>query len=497
MIRSGIAPLDDVFGGMPQGSCYLLTGGPGSGKSTWCLQFADSGLRAGERVAMLVHGRRADVLAQADYLAVDVRTPLRDGQLLLLRYRTDFARRLAHALSVDRVVDDLRRLVGAHRPKRVVIDSFAPLLDDGSPAGVAAAALAEFLERLGCTAMLTYPGDLRGGYDRRLEPLVQNAAGVIRLARETGTDFHDAELLSVRRATPRAAATRFVIRPGDGVALAAGMPDESFTPLPHGPILLLHTTETPGEELLAMLGRQREVVTRRATVELSPDDLLLDPCAIVVETDHAALDLARAVVRARQAHARTPPLLVAVRFNLRSLDRARLLRDGADEILAGDMGTPELLQRLAAALRRGHLMHPPLAIQEDERLTQRALAGADSVLLDRDRFARALAVHTAHDDATPFASVRLTTESGAPDDLRLLGEIAVRSMRAATGDLAALLDDAVAVYLHGARRRDVAPFVDRLKAQRSPAQGIVRAESACFPGELARLRQLVEPLQLS
>jgi hypothetical protein len=161
------------------------------------------------------------------------------------------------------------------------------------------------------------------------------------------------------------------------------------------------------------------------------------------------------------------------------------------------MGTPELLQRLAAALRRGHLRHPPLAIQEDERLTQRALAGAEATLLDRDRFAGAIAVHTAHDDAMPFAIVRLTADHGDPEDVSALGEITLRSMRAGSGDLAALVDVAVAVYLHGARRRDVAPFVDRVRAQWPQSRGVLRADSACFPGELARLRQLVEPLQLS
>ena len=482
---------------MRQGSTYLLTGGPGSGKSTWCLQFADAGLRRGERVAMLVHGRRADVLAHAEHLGIALREPLRDGRLLLLRYRSDFARKLASALSSDAVLDDLQRMLGSHRPKRLVIDSFAPLIDETAPAGLASAALVEFLDRLGALALLTYPNDLRDGYDRRLEPILQGAAGVLRLYRETATGYHGAEALTLRSGATHSGSARFAIRAGEGVALVAGVPDEALTPPTQGPILLLHTTETPLEELIGVLGRQREVVARPASVELSSDDVLLDPCAIVVETDHASLDLARAVVRSRHAESRTPPLLVAVRFNLRSIDRARLMRDGADEVLAGDMGTPELLQRLAAAMRRGHLAHPPLAIQEDERLTQRALADSGDELLDRDRFARAIALHTARDDATPFAIVRLSTTALPNSELRALGDAVVRSMRATTGDLAAMLDDGVAVYLHGARRRDVAPFLERLRAGWASGDRTLHAESACFPGELARLRQLVEPLQVS
>lgn len=476
---------------------YLLTGGPGTGKSAWCLQFADAGLRRGERVAMLVHARRADVLAHAEHLGIDLKTPLREGTLLLLRYRGDFARRLANALSADPVIEDLQRLVGGHRAKRVVVDSFAPLLDDASPAGLAAGALVELHERLGGTTLLTYPDDLRDGYDRRLEPIVQSAAGVLRLSRDSRAGMHGVETLSLRTGAARGWSARFAIRPGEGIALVGGTPDESLATPEHGPLLLLHTTDAPSDELTGVLGRQREIVARRATVALSSDDLLLDPCGIVVETNHASLDLARAVIRARQAEPRTPPLLVAVRFNLRSIDRARLLRDGADEVLAGDMGTPEVLQRLAAALRRGHLVHPPLAIQEDERLTQRALAGADDALLDGDRFARAIAIHTAHDDAVPFAIVRLSTAHASPETLRSLGTLALSSMRAATGDLAALLDDGVAVYLHAARRREVAPFLERVRGRWTSTDDTLRIESACFPSELARLRQLVEPLEVS
>jgi|SRR5437867_4504224 len=242
MIRSGIAPIDDLLGGFRPGSSYLLTGGPGSGKSSCCLQFADAGLRRGERVAMLVLGRAVDVRAHAASLGIDLATGLRDGRLLLLRYRSDFARRAAHALSTNRVLDDLRHIIGPHRPKRIVIDSFAPLLDDGSASSEAAASLADFLERAGSTSLLTYPGDLRNGYDRCLEPIVQSAAGLLRLSRdEVGT--HRVEALSLRQEAARTGVARFVIRPRQGIALIASAPHESIVAATPRPPLAVQETD--------------------------------------------------------------------------------------------------------------------------------------------------------------------------------------------------------------------------------------------------------------
>src|SRR5256885_1944404 len=128
MIRSGIAPVDELLGGLRPGATYLLTGGPGSGKSACGLQFAGAGLRRGERV---------------------------------------------------------------------------------------------------------------GGYDRRLEPIVQSAAGVLRLSRDE-RGAHCLEALSLRHAAARAGVARFAVRPREGITVLAEPPDESLIAAARGPILLVH-----------------------------------------------------------------------------------------------------------------------------------------------------------------------------------------------------------------------------------------------------------------
>ena len=481
MIRSGIVLIDELCGGLRPRSSYLLTGGAGAGKTACALQFVGQALDRGEVALILTHASRAELLARASVFGIDLLDAIRAERVVALRYRSDFVRRVAQAGTTERVLDEIRGLVAKYRPRRVVIDTFTPFLDDASPTPLAASALVELLERSQATALLTYADDLAERYDRRVEPIVQHAAGVFRL-RHDATGQRQLDVVSLRELSPPGATRSRPIAP------APSSPNESLVDAA-APLLLVRVAAPGSDDLLAALRLQHEVVVRQGEVT-GP---LPDDAALVLETDHTTLDHARSLVRANAEH--RLPLVVVSRFNLRSLDRARLLRDGADEVLAGDMGVPELLQRLATALRRGHLARPPAAVHEDESLTQRTIA-PDGDLLDRDRFSVALQTRSAHDDAVPFTVLRLTTAESRDADRRALGTLILGVMRVASGDLAALVDDAVVVYLHGAGRRDAAPFLERVRARRPAGSAPLRVEMASFPADGAAVRQLLEPLEV-
>jgi KaiC/GvpD/RAD55 family RecA-like ATPase len=160
----------------------VLVGGPGSGKTATCLRFLAEGLDAGEAAMMLTVARGADVKAQARTLGIELDDALRQDRLVFLRYRTDFSERLARAASPAKIVDELVQSAAWLAPSRIVIDSFAPFVSNGPCSGEAISALLAFLGRSGATSVLTYPEDVRHGYDRRLEPIMQNAAAIVRLS---------------------------------------------------------------------------------------------------------------------------------------------------------------------------------------------------------------------------------------------------------------------------------------------------------------------------
>src|SRR5467141_2854743 len=70
MIPSGIPPLDARLGGAIPGRIHMLSGGPGTGKTTAGPQFLRHGLQLGETVAMLTSDRLADLGSHATHLGM-------------------------------------------------------------------------------------------------------------------------------------------------------------------------------------------------------------------------------------------------------------------------------------------------------------------------------------------------------------------------------------------------------------------------------------------
>ncbi len=74
LIKTGIPGLDDIFkGGMREGSSVLLTGGPGTGKTIFALQFISEGIRNKEPCVYITSEESADSLRKyAKEIGVDL-----------------------------------------------------------------------------------------------------------------------------------------------------------------------------------------------------------------------------------------------------------------------------------------------------------------------------------------------------------------------------------------------------------------------------------------
>lgn len=489
MEQSGTTTLDEWLGGALPGRLHLLVGGPGAGKTSTVLHFLDAGLRRGERAALLTSERASDLRSHAAHIGVDLRAPLLEDRLSLLRYRSAFSERAGAAAAPQAIAADLRRMLGAAAPRRVAIDTVSPFLGDGVGTGAPLAALVDMLEAMSATAVVSVAGDLAPGGDRRLEPLLERAAVILRFRRESGSSFR-IEIARARHAFAVGPPQSFEVVPRGGLrrlspagAPAAATPapaQASAAPPRPGDrrLLLLHHDRSPSAELLALLGREYELTAQRVTSVL-PDAGVSGVGAILIETAPEWVSDASGIVRQRASAPGGPAIIVCARFNLRSADRARLLGAGADEVVATDMSPPELRTRVAAAVARGHLQQPSVA-EPEPVLTQSAAAGGRAAPLDGPTFAKAVAGHVARDAAAHHTVVQLTLMpaeadgGGARDAETLLNELAdtvMRCMRVASGDLVAVGDGKVSVYLHGARHDDAAPFVERLRARWSKRAG--------------------------
>lgn len=502
MIQSGIAPLDERLGGLAPQRIHLLTGGLGTGKTAACLHFIAVALREGERAAMLTGDRGSDLKSLATYLGIDLDTPLRDGRLQLMRYRPDFAARFASSPSPERALSDLKRMIGGDPVARIAIDPLDPFLGEGGPVTAGGLALVNFLDELGATAMLTHSVDSTGNLDRRLDPMIARSVATVRLERGHGNVYY-LGVVRARVSDIPTAPLAFRIRRGAGIERYQGVRPsqtrETFASTRSGRKLsVLHTAEAAPVEIVDLLRRDYETAVRPAPAAGAALDLAATGTdGIVVAVSHDSVAAAISLIARLNEQPDVVPIILAARFNLRSIDRARALRAGADEILGTDMSPPEFLQRLAAAVSRPHASRVIPQYSETEIL-QPESAGALKPL-SRDDFAAALASHVSQDNPTQYTVVTLAPgferadSKSPPDSLAGLVDLVMRSNRLRSGDLTAVIENRVAVYLHGAREDEAAAFVNRVRARwTASGRGSLRVESFPYPSGEPKLRTIIE-----
>jgi circadian clock protein KaiC len=115
-------------GGFFRGSSALLSGPTGTGKTLLSALFAADGVARGERVLFMAYEEtRQQVLDIGAAFGHDLEAAERDGLLTVVSHYPEVA-------SLDDHLVELRDLVEAQQPARLVIDSLSALERIGSPA---------------------------------------------------------------------------------------------------------------------------------------------------------------------------------------------------------------------------------------------------------------------------------------------------------------------------------------------------------------------------
>jgi KaiC/GvpD/RAD55 family RecA-like ATPase len=218
--------LDEALGGVLPGRIHLLMGPPGSGKSAACFHFLKTSAERRERSVLVTPDRGADLRSLALYVGVDLHSLVRDRRITVVRYGQQFAQRVAQCASPGAILeelqermalDDLAQLAAPTSPLRIVVDPVSPFVPHGDTTGAALDALTQWLEARNATAMLTWTGDMAIGIDRRLEPLVERAAMILRFERIARGSFC-AHVVRARHGIADAAPIGFQVVPGLGIA---------------------------------------------------------------------------------------------------------------------------------------------------------------------------------------------------------------------------------------------------------------------------------------
>lgn len=163
-ITSGIEGLDRLlYGGYPEGRAYLVAGEPGTGKTTFTLQFLLEGLMHGEHCTYIsIDEKPLNVLNDARSLGWDFSPYLKSGHFKILDVTSYFgisSINTTEGINIERIIEDILLFIKKNKTSRVGIDPIAPLVfaNQHSPL------IVEYIRRLilkledlpGCTTLLT------------------------------------------------------------------------------------------------------------------------------------------------------------------------------------------------------------------------------------------------------------------------------------------------------------------------------------------------------
>ena len=118
-VKTGIVGLDNIIeGGLPKESITLVSGPPGGGKSIFCFQFLNEGVKNGEKCLFLTLDKKVDgILTQAKELGFDFQPSIEKNLVKFLFLNIN--KKLIYETMTNEI------LSGDYN--RIVLDSITPL----------------------------------------------------------------------------------------------------------------------------------------------------------------------------------------------------------------------------------------------------------------------------------------------------------------------------------------------------------------------------------
>lgn len=229
---TGLPDLDALIGGgLPARRAFLVCGQPGTGKTTFGLQFLIDGFGRGEPGAFVsVDQKPAHLVADAAGFDWDLPPAIDNGVLTLLDASPFFTaargRNGSHTgIDVREIAADLVQEVSRIGARRLVIDSVTSLVPPEMPRGEAYAYLRSLIQSLednaGCTTILTCRGSRLTDPQGSCEAGRSLAAGVLelRLVRRGSEYVRMLRIRKMRGAAADPADYPFTIAAGWGLSL--------------------------------------------------------------------------------------------------------------------------------------------------------------------------------------------------------------------------------------------------------------------------------------
>jgi DNA-binding response OmpR family regulator/KaiC/GvpD/RAD55 family RecA-like ATPase len=448
------------------------------------------GLEGGETVVLITHDDPADVLASAAFLGIDIERPLREEKLILLRFQLDFVRRLGRATTADAVFVELKRHLAAFKPGRIAIDSIVPFLDGGAASTTATYGLIQFLDEMQVTSLLTFPGDMAGLYDRRLEPLMQRSAGVFHLSSDSERN-HKLEVRKIRFEAASMVPVQFRMLSGAGMVVLTDT-DGAASPVPseiQHRLALVNMAEPLSNDLVGALRHHFEVDVRSGMPSAFSELVRDGVGALLLSVRRDVIESTLQLIRDLRQQNNTVPVVLITPYVLRSADRTRALRAGADDFLSSSLAPAELVARLQTIVKRGHWHDLMSSTPEPGMVLQPTADGSTYEPMAGDALTKSVRGYLDRDQLPFFTLFLLKSEKG---EAAKLAKLVLNIVRVESGDLVGIRGKEVIAYLDSARPKDLASLKIRLREHALRLGfGDLEIEALGFPANEDAVRELL------
>jgi circadian clock protein KaiC len=159
-VATGIKGLDPLLeGGFPRGAAVIITGTPGSAKSTFGLQFIANGAAAGEKgVYVSLEEDIESLIQQSERLGIPLKELVDDNKIWLLKIDVNLVQ---GEEAVQKILDpNFVAKIRDFGAKRLVLDSLSMALHLShnyqlGPRGATASLMSTF-KKMGCTTMFVH-----------------------------------------------------------------------------------------------------------------------------------------------------------------------------------------------------------------------------------------------------------------------------------------------------------------------------------------------------
>jgi DNA-binding response OmpR family regulator/KaiC/GvpD/RAD55 family RecA-like ATPase len=448
------------------------------------------GLEGGETVVLITHDDPADVQASAAYLGIDIDRALREERLILLRFQLDFVRRLGRATTADAVFVELKRHLASFKPGRIAIDSIVPFLDGGAASTMAIYGLIQFLDEMKVTSLLTFPGDMAGLYDRRLEPLMQRSAGVFHLSSDSERN-HQLEVRKIRFEAASMLPVTFRMLSGAGMVVITDTDSgvSSVSEEIQHRLALVNMADPLANELVNGLRHHFEVDVRTGMLSAFSELVRDGVGALLLNVRRDVIESTLQLIRDLRQSNNTVPVVLITPYVLRSADRTRALRAGADDFLSTSLAPAELVARLQTIVKRGHWHDLMSSTPEPGMVLQPTADGSTYEPMSGDALTKSVRGYLDREQLPFFTLFLIKPEKG---DITGLAKLALNIVRVESGDLVGVHGKRVIAYLDSARPKDLASLKIRMREHALRlGYGDIEIEALGFPANEDAVRDLL------